>query len=97
MDMNKSKILRMLGGRATKAFPLGSVGLGQALTVVAGNRMYHMAGIWDKMTEEACRGVNKGAFAGTQYLEDYPAVDMKGIMMVALHRGAAHTQAPNST
>ena len=47
-----------------------AVNLGQALTVVAGNKIYHMAGLWRK---EEAEGANEVAFAETQWIEDHPA------------------------
>ena len=57
--------------------------------VVAGNELYFMAGLWNKMSQEEARGANEAAFAGKPWIEDHPAADTKGNGTRALHGGAA--------
>ena len=88
----KHREVRTLGARVSVVYPVKAVGLGQALMVVAGSKVYHMAGLWDRMMEEECKGANEAAFAGKQWIEGHPAAHMKGIDMRALHGGASCCQ-----
>ena len=80
------KVVTTLGGRSTITWPVEAVGLGQAMMVIAGNKVYHL---W---TEEEVKGVTEAAFTGRQWIEEHPAADTKGKDMRALHGGASCCQ-----
>lgn len=97
LKKRKQKVITTLGGNATIVHPIEAVGLGQAVMVVAGNRIYRMAGLWDKMNREEAEGANEEAFAGKQWIEDHSAADTRGNDMRALRGGATcceHTGYP---
>lgn len=67
------------------------------MVVVAGNKIYTMAGQWSKMSPEEIDGANEGLFAGEQWIEDHLAADTEGNDMRALHGGTTcceHTGCP---
>ena len=91
------KEISTLSGNTTVIYSVESVTLGQAVVVVAGSKVYHMAALWDRMSKEEAEGANEGAFAGKMWIEDHPAADTRGNDMRALHGGAAcceHTGYP---
>lgn len=54
----------------TSTTPAWLMALGQAMM---GNKVYHMAALWDRMTEEEIMGANEAAFAGKQWIQERPA------------------------
>lgn len=84
----RQKAITTRSGNTTIVFPIEAIGLGQAVIVVAGNKIYHMAGLWDKVNREEARGANEAALAGKHWIEDHPAADTRGNYMRALHGGA---------
>lgn len=97
-ERNKQRTIQTLSGNVTVVHPVEAVTLGQAVVVVAGNKIYFIAGLWNKMSKEEAQGANEGAFAGKQWIEDHPVADTMGNDMRALHGGAAcceHTGFPH--
>ena len=55
-----------LSGNVTTGHPVEAIGRGQAVIVVAGNKVYNMAGLWDNMNKEEAGKANNAGFAGKQ-------------------------------
>ena len=55
-EQGKRRKISTLSGNVTIVHPIEAVGLGQAVIAVAGNKIYHMAGLWDRMTQEEAEG-----------------------------------------
>ena len=88
----RHRVTQTLEGTVIIGYLVEAVGLGQALMVMADNKVYHMAGLWDKMIKEECKGANEATFAGRQWIEQHPAVDLKAIDMKVLHGAASWCQ-----
>ena len=55
-----------MSGNLTVVHPVEVVTLGKALVVVAGNKVYFVAGLWNRVSREEVQGANEGGFAGRQ-------------------------------
>ena len=71
-----------MGGRSTIVHPVEAVG----------NRIYYMAGLWNKMNKKEAVGANSAALACKQWIEDHTVAETRGNEMRALRGGASCCQ-----
>ena len=70
--MPDRKIIGTRNGGNRVVYTVTTVTLGQSLTVVIGQSLYFMAGLWDRMNKEEISMAGKAANIGREWVGDHP-------------------------